>query len=93
VTRILWAQPSHLFASADSNASRAGSLPIKASGVEFIHTAAHGQRHRVHIGKEVVLAAGAIGSPKVLELSGVGNSTYVRFLPPLSLFLLLGGLN
>jgi choline dehydrogenase-like flavoprotein len=69
------------------NASREGSLPIKAIGVEFSHTAANEQRSRVYFGKEVVLAAGAIGSPKVLELSGVGNSTYVQ-IPPLPFFVL-----
>jgi choline dehydrogenase-like flavoprotein len=44
----------------------------KAIGVEYIQ---NGRRLTVSVGREVILAAGTIGSPKVLELSGVGNST------------------
>ena len=32
---------------------------------------------QVFVRKEVVLSAGAIGSSKILELSGVGNATSV----------------
>lgn len=79
VSRILWEQPAQIPGSADAivNTSTMGLARMKAAGVEFIHTGAPGQRNRVYVGKEVVLAAGAIGSPKVLELSGVGNATYV----------------
>ena len=33
-----------------------------------------GQTKEINVGKEVILSVGAIGSPKILELSGVGNS-------------------
>ena len=79
VSRILWEQPAQIPGSADGNVNTSTtSLPrMKATGVEFTHTGPDGQRNRVFVRKEVVVAAGAIGSPKVLELSGVGNSTYV----------------
>ena len=81
VNRILWEQPAQIPGSADGIVNTSTSLPrMKATGVEFTHTGPDGQRNRISVRKEVVLAAGAIGSPKVLELSGVGNSTYVLFL-------------
>jgi choline dehydrogenase-like flavoprotein len=40
------------------------------TGVEFSHT---GQSLKVGIQKEVILSAGAIKSPQILELSGIGN--------------------
>jgi choline dehydrogenase-like flavoprotein len=43
-----------------------------AAAVEYIQD---GQTHQVTIEKEVILSAGTIGSPKILELSGVGNET------------------
>ena len=39
---------------------------------------AAGEMREVRIGKEVILAAGAFGTPQLLELSGVGNATHLR---------------
>ncbi|KAJ7627389.1 alcohol oxidase [Roridomyces roridus] len=64
VSRILWA-----------NSSAQGKLV--ASGVEFILTSSN-ETQTVGVSKEVVVSAGTIGSPKVLELSGVGNSTILK---------------
>lgn len=41
-----------------------------ATGVEFSQ---HGQSHSVRVAKEVILSAGVIQSPQLLELSGIGN--------------------
>jgi choline dehydrogenase len=41
----------------------------RASGVEFLH---EGRMKRATAGREVILAAGAINSPQLLELSGIG---------------------
>ncbi|KAM0701846.1 hypothetical protein Q7P35_010756 [Cladosporium inversicolor] len=37
-----------------------------------------GKAHEVRIGKEVILAAGAFGTPQLLELSGIGDATLLR---------------
>ena len=42
----------------------------RASGVEYQKK---GVVHQVKANKEVILAAGAIGSPQILQLSGIGN--------------------
>ena len=65
VTRIMWDRPS-----ASSNGP---SAPLKARAVEF--RTSDGETNEINVAKEVILSAGAIGSPKVLELSGIGNST------------------
>lgn len=46
--------------------------PLVACAVEYL---VNNQTVTVNATREVILAAGTIGSPKVLELSGVGNST------------------
>ncbi|KAJ7511291.1 alcohol oxidase [Mycena galericulata] len=63
VSRILWANSS----------SPNGDLI--ASGVEFI---VNNQTQTLSASKEVIVSAGTIGSPKVLESSGVGNSTILN---------------
>ncbi len=66
MTRILW----------DSNATATstGSSTLKAKAVEYV---VNNETLVVNVTREVVVSAGTIGSPKVLELSGVGNTTYV----------------
>lgn len=48
--------------------------PKKAVGVEF-HK--HGELHKVY-GKNIVLSAGTIGSPKILMLSGIGPKKHLE---------------
>lgn len=44
-------------------------------GVEYI---ANGQRHEVHADREVIVCCGAIESPKLLMLSGIGNAKHLN---------------
>jgi len=46
----------------------------QARGVEFLH---RGQRLQATARREVILSAGAIGSPQILELSGIGNADHL----------------
>jgi choline dehydrogenase len=46
-----------------------------ASGVEFIHK---DQTHRVKANCEVILSAGAINSPQLLQLSGIGHPELLK---------------
>ncbi|MDZ8026797.1 MAG: GMC family oxidoreductase N-terminal domain-containing protein [Nostoc sp. DedQUE11] len=46
-------------------------------GVEYIH---QGTIHQVCVKKEVILSAGAIDSPKLLMLSGIGNAEHLQAL-------------
>ncbi|QRV98567.1 GMC oxidoreductase [Ceratobasidium sp. AG-Ba] len=54
----------------------------KATGVSFV---SNSTSYRAYARKEVILAAGAIQSPQILELSGIGNTTLLKSLgiPPL----------
>ena len=71
VTRIIWGGDDEK--SSSSSSTHGPSSLLKARAIEF--KTPDGQTHQVHVGKELLLAAGAIGSPKLLELSGIGNST------------------
>ncbi|WP_194916975.1 GMC family oxidoreductase [Catenulispora rubra] len=46
-------------------------------GVEY---SVHGQKFSAHASREVVLAAGAIGSPQLLMVSGIGPAEHLRAL-------------
>ena len=43
----------------------------RAAGIEYLRG---GTRHRVMAGKEILLCAGAINTPQILQLSGVGSA-------------------
>src|SRR5262249_22163107 len=43
---------------------------VRAVGVEYIND---GQRHLAHADREVIVSAGAINSPQILMLSGIGE--------------------
>jgi len=49
----------------------------RAVGIEYVQ---HGRPRRVKVRKEVILAAGAVESPKLLEISGVGQGELLRSL-------------
>jgi len=46
-----------------------------ATGVEWLRD---GEVHRAHAASEVILAAGAIQSPQILQLSGIGDAALLR---------------
>jgi len=47
----------------------------RAIGVEYLKS---GETHRVHAGREIVLAGGAYGSPQILMLSGIGPADHLQ---------------
>ncbi len=49
----------------------------RAIGVEFTHNGRGGALERVDAACEVILSAGAIGSPHILQLSGVGDPDHL----------------
>lgn len=49
----------------------------RATGVEYLH---HGEKRTASVGREVLVAAGAIQSPQLLELSGVGDPDLLQSL-------------
>lgn len=49
----------------------------RATGVEFQHK---GKRYKATAGKEVLLCGGAVNSPQLLMLSGIGNESHMQAL-------------
>ena len=56
---------------------QAGQEPARATGVEVAH---QGQRRQYRVRREIILCGGAINSPQLLQLSGVGNPDDLRAL-------------
>lgn len=46
----------------------------KVTGVEYVQ---NGQRQIIHAGREVIMAAGAVQTPQILELSGIGDPLHL----------------
>ncbi|KJA14800.1 GMC oxidoreductase [Hypholoma sublateritium FD-334 SS-4] len=68
VNRILWSM------TGTTGATRTD--PLKAIGVEY--RTENGLVRHVNVRKEVIVSAGTIATPKILELSGVGNTTILK---------------
>ncbi|KAJ6629414.1 glucose oxidase [Mycena sp. CBHHK59/15] len=61
VTKINWSNP--------------GSVPLTASGVQYAYWTNSSTRYNVYARREVIIAAGAIQTPQLLQLSGIGDSS------------------
>ncbi|KAK0458306.1 glucose oxidase [Desarmillaria tabescens] len=56
------------------NWANADSIPLTASGVEFAPASGGSPRYTAFANREVIVACGAIQSPALLQLSGIGDS-------------------
>ncbi|VDB86262.1 unnamed protein product [Peniophora sp. CBMAI 1063] len=61
----------------DHGTNSISDAPFSASGVEFVLA---GKVYTVHAKKEIILCAGTLRTPPLLELSGIGNAQRLRAL-------------
>jgi choline dehydrogenase-like flavoprotein len=47
---------------------------VKATGIQFLNSTSGGTIYTAHVNKEVLLAAGTLQTPAILERSGIGGS-------------------
>ncbi|KAJ3976604.1 hypothetical protein EV361DRAFT_882774 [Lentinula raphanica] len=62
------------------NRSNSGSIPLTAARIEFAPSSGGSTRYTATALKEVIVAAGAIQSPALLQLSGIGDSSLLSSL-------------
>ena len=53
-------------------------ISLAGKRADGIHYNQHGKSHHIKAGREVILSAGAIQSPQILELSGIGAPDHLR---------------
>ncbi|PPR03689.1 hypothetical protein CVT24_007410 [Panaeolus cyanescens] len=51
-----------------------GGIPLTASGIEFAPTTGGATRYTAHARREIILGAGAVQTPVLLQFSGIGDS-------------------
>ncbi|KDQ29972.1 hypothetical protein PLEOSDRAFT_1037343 [Pleurotus ostreatus PC15] len=71
VTRVVWDTPS------SGSHSDKSQRNLRAIAVEFVRAGSN-RTESVTVRREVVVSAGTIGTPKLFELSGIGNSSIIR---------------
>jgi len=62
----------------DWQSSTLNSSSISASGLRYVNKTSGSNASQSISGREIILSAGTIQSPQILELSGVGNSTILQ---------------
>ena len=53
-------------------------ISLAGKRADGVHYNRHGKSHHIKAGREVILSAGAIQSPQILELSGIGAPDHLR---------------
>ena len=53
-------------------------ISLAGKRADGVHYNQHGKSHHIKAGREVILSAGAIQSPQILELSGIGAPDHLR---------------
>jgi len=53
-------------------------ISLTGKRADGVHYNRHGKSHHIKAGREVILSAGAIQSPQILELSGIGAPDHLR---------------
>ncbi|MCL6417124.1 choline dehydrogenase [Aestuariirhabdus sp. Z084] len=66
---------SHKVLTQGSSGQKSAADSLRATGVEYAH---RGQLQQVFARREVILSAGSVGSPQLLQLSGIGPSKVLR---------------
>ncbi|WIY25802.1 GMC family oxidoreductase [Parasedimentitalea psychrophila] len=58
--------------------AQVSSLELKGKAVVGVNFLQNGQHKSAKVNREVVLSAGAIGTPQILQLSGIGSGSHLR---------------
>ena len=53
-------------------------IPVTLSGIQFKKSDDSGETYTAYASREIILAAGAIQTPALLQLSGIGDATHLE---------------